>query len=152
MSRRRLTQAQVLRVNAAPPPALSITDSWREAASCAESPSAMWFPDEEGSGVAWRKHAGRNALKICDACPVRAECLTTHRDESHGIFGGLHVEERLAWTRLHRIPRAFHHGDEAGAQRHRRAGEPACPACLGAARHAAIERTARARRQRHTAS
>lgn len=149
MTRRRvrLTPTQVLRVTAAPAPPATISARWRDDAGCADSPSAMWFPEEAATGVACRRLAGRTAVNICDACPVRPECLTVHRDEPYGIFGGLHSQERQAWTRLHRVPRPFHHGDEAGAQRHRRAGEPVCPACLAGARLAAIERTARARRE-----
>ncbi len=144
MSRKRLTASMVLRVNSAPPPA---TDSphWRDRAHCAAHPASIWFPDETAP-LAWRKLAGRNATAICDACPVRAECLTTHCNESHGIFGGLHTEERQAWRRLHGLPRPFIHGDEAGAKRHRRAGEEVCPACLAGARRAAIERQAQYRR------
>ena len=36
------------------------------------------------------------AKSICQACPVRAECLTAGEFEEYGIWGGLTAEERRA--------------------------------------------------------
>lgn len=142
------------RVHTAPGPVDAVTNTWRDAAACLGQPADLWFPDEAAVGSTntstpisrhWRKDNADTATAICDTCPVRAECLTTHRNESYGIFGGLHYEERRAWTRLHELGKPFIHGDEAGAKRHRRNGEEVCPACLKGARLAQAERTWQAR-------
>ena len=148
MSRNRLTATQVLRVNAAPQPATVIADNWRGDAACAGCDADLWFSaDAPKTGLLWRRNADHTAVAICASCPVRPQCLTVHAHETHGIFGGLNVEERQGWIRFHRIARPFHHGDEAGAKRHRRAGEAVCHSCLAGARLAAAERSAQLRRE-----
>jgi WhiB family redox-sensing transcriptional regulator len=61
---------------------------WREAARCAQIGGDSWFPDNA------RTH--REALAICGACPVRAQCLeyAIEHEMVHGIWGGTAPRER----------------------------------------------------------
>ena len=72
----------------APPPAtLRPGDvSWMEDATCAQVGPLdhAFFPD--------RGRTPSQALELCQACPVRAQCLAFGLDEPHGIWGG--VSER----------------------------------------------------------
>lgn len=36
----------------------------------------------------------QEAKAVCEACPVRAECLSFHHDERYGVFGGLTSDDR----------------------------------------------------------
>lgn len=55
-------------------------------ARCRGLPSEWWFPIK-GTG---RSNAGREAKKICRACPVQGECLVhaIQEPEPFGIWGG----------------------------------------------------------------
>ena len=62
--------------------------AWRAHALCAQTDPEAFFPEKGGST--------REAKKVCQACPVRGECLEyalTH-DERFGIWGGLSERER----------------------------------------------------------
>lgn len=68
---------------------LTITpEAWTRDALCAQVDPDAFFP-EAGA------HA-RDAKRVCGACPVRAECLSSAlaRGERHGIWGGLSPWER----------------------------------------------------------
>lgn len=55
---------------------------WRDGALCAQVDTDAFFPDKGGST--------RAALKICQRCPVKQECLEfalTHQPP-FGIWGG----------------------------------------------------------------
>jgi len=58
-------------------------------ALCSQSDPEAWFP-ETGPAV--------GARRICDACPVRRQCLdhAIAANEQHGIWGGLNEVERRA--------------------------------------------------------
>ena len=61
---------------------------WQDFALCAQTDPDIFFPEKGGST--------REAKKVCQACPVRGECLEyalTH-DERFGIWGGLSERER----------------------------------------------------------
>lgn len=66
---------------------------WREAAACKGKDPDMWFP-ERGSTIA-------RAIAICEACPVRVDCLqhALAAKEKFGIWGGLSEKERRTLRR-----------------------------------------------------
>ncbi len=66
----------------------------------------IWFPPEnpggpkEGKGVAGEKERVRRAIKICQDCPVRQECLEyAIAGECVGVWGGMDTNERRAYAR-----------------------------------------------------
>lgn len=58
---------------------------------CMTTDPELWFPDVGGEGTNVRK-----VKKLCQACPVRSECLTfaLANHEPYGIWGGLSTRER----------------------------------------------------------
>lgn len=63
---------------------------WREFADCAQVDPEMWFPESPSS-------AERDqALLICEACPVRIECLTESlaTGSTEGMWGGFSESDR----------------------------------------------------------
>jgi hypothetical protein len=59
--------------------------------ACREYPTEWWYPDK--SVIAIRN--GRTAVRICNGCVVRGECLMySLPNETHGIWGGLRESER----------------------------------------------------------
>ena len=67
---------------------------WQERALCAQTDPEAFFPEKGGST--------REAKKICEVCPVRAECLAyaLEHDERFGIWGGLSERERRRLKRM----------------------------------------------------
>jgi WhiB family redox-sensing transcriptional regulator len=63
---------------------------WRDEALCREADPEIFFPESGGTAT--------QARKVCDRCPVRAECLefALERREIHGIYAGLTTAERNA--------------------------------------------------------
>jgi WhiB family redox-sensing transcriptional regulator len=63
--------------------------NWQELALCAQVDPDLWFPEK---GV-----PSRAAVRICNQCPVRAECLAEAqaRPEIWGVWGGLSYHQRL---------------------------------------------------------
>jgi WhiB family transcriptional regulator, redox-sensing transcriptional regulator len=61
---------------------------WQDDALCAQVGGDTWFPEKGGST--------RDAKRICQNCPVRAECLeyALAHDERFGIWGGMSERER----------------------------------------------------------
>lgn len=62
---------------------------WRDQALCRETDTEAFFPDKGGSS--------RVARRVCQACPVRAQCLAdalARRDVAFGVLGGLTPNER----------------------------------------------------------
>ncbi|MFV0411121.1 MAG: WhiB family transcriptional regulator [Paracoccus sp. (in: a-proteobacteria)] len=57
-------------------------DPWRGEALCAEVGSEWFFPEPGGSAT--------TALKLCESCLVRVECLTYAEDNNirYGVWGG----------------------------------------------------------------
>lgn len=76
---------------------LTPADGWQNQASCRSSDPTLWFghtPDEQAAAVA-----------ICNACPVRSDCLDyalTNRID-HGIWGGATEADRLKVVRKKHI-------------------------------------------------
>lgn len=65
-----------------------MTGDWRDSALCGQTDGQLFFPGK-GEGTA-------APLKVCQACPVRAECLADAMamQEWHGIGGGMSGEAR----------------------------------------------------------
>lgn len=71
---------------------------WRQDAACRHADPDLFFPVGT-TGPALRQIA--EALAICQACPVRAPCLTWALDQgiSSGVWGGTTEDERRAIRR-----------------------------------------------------
>lgn len=67
-----------------------VREHWQERAACGGADVRIFYPS---SGA----HTGE-AKRICEPCPVRAECLAfaLERDEEWGVWGGLDPDERRA--------------------------------------------------------
>lgn len=50
----------------------------------------LWFPDDHDFA------AGREAIAICNTCPVRTDCLqhALRVNETYGIWGGTNAKQR----------------------------------------------------------
>lgn len=61
---------------------------WRNDAACAGSDPELFFPDVRA--------AAAEARKVCENCPVQAECLAFAKANfiRHGVWGGESVRER----------------------------------------------------------
>lgn len=59
---------------------------WRINAGCRNAPRSVFFP----INTRLTSRETRNALAICDVCPVKDECLASAIDnrEYYGIWGG----------------------------------------------------------------
>lgn len=66
--------------------------SWMEFALCQEVGGDLWHPDE-GEG---QTYATNRAIKICNACPVKEQCLdyAMENNEILGVWGGTTPSER----------------------------------------------------------
>lgn len=85
----------------------------------------------------------REAKRVCNNCPVIAECLTQaiENDEPFGVWGGYTARERHDIRRTSRPPtRAPQCGTYAGAKRHYNRGEQTCQHCRQAAADHSAER------------
>lgn len=75
-------------------------EAWRERAACKGKPVDWWLPPVTASGHAVRYPP--EAVALCDACPVREQCLdfAIAHDEL-GYWGGTGERERrrVAWER-----------------------------------------------------
>lgn len=62
---------------------------WMTEGVCAQVDPDLWFPTR-GSG-----HDSREAIKICQGCPIRRKCLQYALDTGElGIWGGTTAEHR----------------------------------------------------------
>lgn len=60
--------------------------SWMERANCLDKDPEMFFPGPGGLSSETRE--------VCNACPVREECLEYGRHEEYGIWGGTSYRSR----------------------------------------------------------
>jgi WhiB family transcriptional regulator, redox-sensing transcriptional regulator len=74
---------------------LTLPSRWAEQALCAQADPDAWFPDKGQHAVA------KTAIRVCRACPVRAQCLDyalsgadTWGGIATGIWGGTTPAER----------------------------------------------------------
>ena len=67
---------------------------WADQAACLVAEPDTFFPEKGGST--------REAKRICNDCPVKAECLeyALENDERFGIWGGMSERERRKLRRL----------------------------------------------------
>lgn len=67
-------------------------DDWRNHAACLQVGHPPFFPD----GTIWAPRDYMPALRVCQGCPVQAECLefALANDERYGIWGGTLPSER----------------------------------------------------------
>lgn len=82
----------------APPLPLSVDapQDWRSAAACREVEVEVFFAIDEASQ--------REAVAICETCPVRSECLehAVVNREQYGVWGGLREQDRKRLVRARR--------------------------------------------------
>lgn len=70
---------------------------WHEHAACRRESAATWFP-ERGADY-------RIAVRICETCPVRSECLEyalDHPTQLAGIWAGTTLRQRRPMRRARR--------------------------------------------------
>lgn len=79
---------------------ISPVGAWVDEALCAEVGGEAWFAQPKG-GPTYELNLART---ICQACPVRRECLTfaVENDERYGIWGGLTPMERRPLVRAYK--------------------------------------------------
>ena len=68
--------------------------AWADAGHCRELPDLFYNAEDEPKGVRRRKEAA--AVKICQSCPVLAQCQR-HAEENkelYGVWGGMTEAER----------------------------------------------------------
>lgn len=68
---------------------------WRQYAECAKQDPDLHHPVSHGRSASDIAQA-REAKRVCQACPVREECLrwALARQEPSGVWGGLTERER----------------------------------------------------------
>lgn len=71
---------------------------WLQQAACKDLHPSRFFPTDSGRGALRQERA---ALKICETCPVRTECLAyaTANHERFGIWGARSFESKRRGTR-----------------------------------------------------
>jgi WhiB family redox-sensing transcriptional regulator len=85
---------------------------WRTAGACLTADPDLFFPIAAGTAVASQVS---RALRICDGCPVRRQCLdfAMRTGETHGIWGGTTPEERISARRARNRRSAHRNWHEA---------------------------------------
>lgn len=61
---------------------------WKQLGLCSQVDPDLWFPEKGGSA--------REPKRICQDCPVRAQCLeyALETDQRFGVWGGTSERER----------------------------------------------------------
>lgn len=104
---------------------------WRNQSACRGRPAHLWFPQR---GDTKTRDA---AIRICQACPARRECLMANLDAPEGIYGALggSARRRLR-AELAEHPdagvMAREHGTTRGYRDHLLGGEDPCERCKAA--------------------
>ena len=76
--------------------------TWRDLALCRLEDPEVFFPVAL-EGTAEGDAARAQAVSVCQACPVKAECLTfalDHGETEFGVWGGLTESQRRALSRV----------------------------------------------------
>jgi len=96
-----LARATLLEIPSWIPRSRGPADSWREAGSCRESDSNLFF--SLGKGLAARQQAER-AKQVCHTCPSQDPCLAFALDtrQELGVWGGTSPDERRLILRARR--------------------------------------------------
>jgi WhiB family redox-sensing transcriptional regulator len=73
---------------------IEYVNNWRAASACLNTDPDVFFPVAVGTSAS--KQVAR-ALRICEGCPVRQECLdfAMRSGEKDGIWGGTTPEQRI---------------------------------------------------------
>ena len=71
---------------------------WVKQAACLGHNPDLWFLDDQTGSY-------REARAVCDACPVRVDCLQWALDShtDHGMWGGLNPNERKQLRRRQQL-------------------------------------------------
>jgi Transcription factor WhiB len=101
-------------------------EPWMESAACRGMGPSLFFHDR-----AQTRDVSREALAVCNTCPVMSECRVYGRDERYGVWGSTIPAERS--PRAQR-PMQAQCGTWQGYHKHKRASEDACDRCLAAYR------------------
>lgn len=67
---------------------------WKVEALCSGADPDLWYPGK-GESI-------KQAVAVCQACPVQIECLEAGLDEEFGIWGGLSFIARREIKRARR--------------------------------------------------
>jgi len=96
---------------------------WTKQSLCSQIDPELWFPLRK------RDPRIREAVSICQQCPVINECraYADEIDADYGIWAG-----ELRGVKPRRRPDEIEHGTPAGAKRHWRNGERPCLECRNA--------------------
>lgn len=78
------------------PLSVEAPQDWRAAAACREVEVEVFFAIDEASQ--------REAVAICETCPVRSACLehAVVNREQYGVWGGLREQDRKRLVRARR--------------------------------------------------
>lgn len=68
---------------------------WMKQAACRGADTNLWFP-EKGQQAQYKE-----AVAICDGCPVRIDCAEYGWNEQYGIWGGMNLKQRKSWAKEH---------------------------------------------------
>ena len=70
-----------------------VRQTWFDRAACLQADPEVFYPEKGGSS--------RAAKRVCQTCPVQAECLSyaLANDERFGIWGGMSERERRQFKR-----------------------------------------------------
>lgn len=73
-----------------------VGDDWRSNAACRGMTVELFFKPADGETSEQRRAREAAAKAICEACPVRIECLdhALATDERYGIWGGTTAADR----------------------------------------------------------
>jgi WhiB family redox-sensing transcriptional regulator len=104
----------------------ALRPDWVDKAAC-KGMTALFFPEKNEAPTAdW-------ARRICNTCPVQAECREYGMQERFGIWGGLSEMQRRPLRKEKRERFVKDQcGTVAGYQAHRRKNEEACRVCKDA--------------------
>ena len=75
---------------------IDIYRRWIPRAACSGHPTSLFFPEVSvpGGREAPKKQDWAKAKRICNRCPVQAQCRRDHLGERYGVWGGLDPEQR----------------------------------------------------------
>lgn len=75
-----------------------LDELWQERAACRGPQASVFFPPSYFERKEAKAYREARAKEICQACPVRRDCLdyAVAIREPHGIWGGLNEMERKA--------------------------------------------------------
>lgn len=108
----------------------ALDEDWKAHAACKGMDTSLFFPAQGDS------HTLRNAIAVCERCPVAAQCLEYCVESGirHGVWGGrserwrkVELDRRSSKVRIHAT-----HGTNGGYSRHMRDGTEPCDACRAA--------------------